>query len=173
MYFREVEARNLFLFGLFPFHHFGYCSIDTRFSDPLSLGPQIIPGLLGGGPRCMQIDPQPLAVIIRFAKKRTVTTFAFVMASIVLLLAFLWLWLWLGKWDLSCSHLLAPCDTLSWNRKAKWKSRTKIPSSASSLPPNAGPHDGLLEICRPAAVPCRDRHARQRDRSLPGFCVVR
>ena len=46
----------------------------------------------------MQIDPQPLAVIIHFAKKRTVTTFAVVMASIVLLLALLWLWL--GKWDL-------------------------------------------------------------------------
>jgi hypothetical protein len=29
--------------------------------------------------------------------KRTVTTFAVVMASIVLLLAFLWLWLWSGK----------------------------------------------------------------------------
>jgi hypothetical protein len=28
-------------------------------------------------------------------------------------------------------------------------------------------------ICNPAAVSCRDRHARQRDRSLPGFCVVR
>src|SRR2546427_4832548 len=62
---------------------------------------------------------------------------------------------------------------LTGNREAKWKSRTKSPSSASSLPPNVGPHDGLLEICDPAAVPCCDRHARQRDRSLSGFCLVR
>jgi len=62
----------------------------------------------------MQIDLQPLAVMIHFTTKsevtwslsmereakRTVTTFAVVMASIVLFLVLLWLWLWLGKWDL-------------------------------------------------------------------------